>query len=66
MAYQQGIVVIPKSERKERMKENLDVWDFALDSKDMDAIKTLDIGHSEIINHYSSCTAIVLNATKIH
>ena len=63
---QQGIIVIPKSARKERMEENLDIWDFTLDSKDMDAIKTLDIGHSEIINHYSPSTAKILNNTKIH
>ena len=48
------------------MEENLDIWDFALDSKDMDAIAAMDIGHSEIINHYSACTAKVLNATKIY
>lgn len=63
---QQGIIVIPKSARKERMEENLDIWDFTLDSKDMDAIKTLDIGHSEIINHYYPSTAKILNNTKIH
>lgn len=63
---QRGIVVIPKSARKERMEENLDIWDFALDGKDMDAIAALDIGHSEIINHYSACTAKALNAAKIY
>lgn len=63
---QRGVVVIPKSARKERMEENLDIWDFALDSKDMDAIAAMDIGHSEIINHYSACTAKMLNATKIY
>lgn len=63
---QRGTIIIPKTVSRERMEENLDVWNFTLDSKDMDAIKILDIGHSEIINHYSPCTAKVLNATKIH
>ncbi|MBO5146435.1 MAG: aldo/keto reductase [Lachnospiraceae bacterium] len=63
---QRGVVVIPKSARKERMEENINIWDFTLDSKDMDAIAALDIGHSEIINHYSSSTARALNAMKIH
>lgn len=63
---QRGVVVIPKSSHKERMKENLDIWDFVLDSKDMETIASLDIGHSEIINHYSSCTAKALNTLKIH
>ena len=44
----------------------MNIWDFALDDKDMDAIATMDIGHSEIINHYSACTAKALNQTKIH
>lgn len=63
---QRGVVIIPKSSRKERMEENLNIWDFVLDSKDMDAIAALDIGYSEIINHYSSSTARALNSVKIH
>ncbi len=63
---QRGVVVIPKSTRKERMEENMNIWDFTLDSRDMDAIAALDIGYSEIINHYSSSTARALNAMKIH
>lgn len=60
------VVVIPKSSRKERMEETLDIWVFTLDSKDMDAIAALDIGHSESINHYLACTVKALNATKIY
>lgn len=63
---QRGVVVIPKSARKERMEENFNIWDFDLDSKDMDAIAALDIGHSETINHYSACTAKAINDTKIY
>lgn len=62
---QQGNIVIPKTVHRERMAENLDGWDFVLDSEEMEAVRTLDIGHSEIINHYSPCTAKVLNMTKI-
>lgn len=39
---QQGVIVIPKSVHKERMKENLDIWDFDLDSNDMERISALD------------------------
>lgn len=39
---QQGVVIIPKSVRKERMEENLAIWDFALDNDDMDRIAALD------------------------
>lgn len=39
---QQGVVIIPKSVHKERMEENMKIWDFTLDKDDMDRIMTLD------------------------
>lgn len=41
---QQGVIVIPKSVHKERMKENLNIWDFALDGEDLEQIAALDKG----------------------
>lgn len=41
---QQGVVVIPKSVHRERMQENLGIWDFALDEEDMQEIAALDTG----------------------
>ena len=35
-------MVIPKSVHKERMEENMDIWDLALDNDDMDRITALD------------------------
>ena len=43
---QNGIAVIPKSAHRERMKENLDVFDFELTSADMKEISRLDGKHS--------------------
>ena len=40
------IVAIPKSTHKNRMIENISVFDFKLDSNDMSEIKTLDRGKS--------------------
>ena len=40
----QGVIVIPKTVHKERMKENLDIWDFSLDDEDMEKISSLDKG----------------------
>lgn len=49
---QRGIVVIPKSTHKNRMAENLDVFDFALTADDMTAITALDKAESLFLNHY--------------
>lgn len=43
---QRGITVIPKSARAERMRANLDLFDFALSPEDMAQIRTLDAGRT--------------------
>lgn len=48
---QRGVVVIPKSTHIERMKENFDVFDFALTNEDMSAISSLDKAES-LFSHY--------------
>ena len=63
---QRGVVIIPKSVHKERMEENLNIWDFSLSEDDMAAISSLDLGHSEIIDHSAPETAKWLNGWKIH
>ncbi len=63
---QRGVAVIPKTVHKERMTENLKVWDFALTEREMTDIAALDIGHSEIIDHRYYYTARQLNSVKIH
>lgn len=63
---QRGVVIIPKSVHKERMEENLNIWDFTLNEKEMNAIAALDLGHSEIIDHSLAETAKWLNGWKIH
>lgn len=63
---QRGVVVIPKSVHKERMVENLDVWDFALSEEDMTAIDKLNQGKSIVIDHHSADTVRGLNGLKIH
>lgn len=63
---QRGVVIIPKSVRRERMAENFDIWNFRLTDAEMAEIDTLDLGHSEIIDHFSPKTAKWLNGWKIH
>ena len=63
---QRDLPTIPKTVHQERMIENLDVFDFELSEKELESIAGMDIGHSEIIDHHSFCTARQLNSVKIH
>lgn len=63
---QRNIPAIPKTVHRERMIENLNVFDFELTGKEMERIAGMDIGHSEIIDHHCFSTARQLNSVKIH
>lgn len=49
---QRGVIVLPKSTHRERMIQNLDVFDFALTEEDMNAIAGLDTKTSAFFSHY--------------
>lgn len=53
---QRGIVVIPKSVHVERMKENIDVFDFALSDDEMSVISGLDKNQSQFFDHRDPVT----------
>lgn len=63
---QRGVTVIPKSVHKERMEQNIDIWDFQLSGEDMAEIAELDIGHSEIVDHSDPKFVQMLHSMKIH
>lgn len=48
---QRNIVALAKTVRRERMAENLDVFDFVLEEVDMAAIATLETGTSSFFSH---------------
>jgi len=48
---QRGIIALAKSTRKERMLENISVFDFELSAEDMAAITTLDTKTSSFFDH---------------
>ncbi|WP_296094331.1 aldo/keto reductase [Alloprevotella tannerae] len=53
---QRGVVLIPKSTHKERMKQNLDIFNFSLTEEDMAIIRQLDTKQSLFFSHYDPQT----------
>ena len=63
---QRGVIVIPKSVHRDRMEQNLDIWDFSLTDDDMSKIDALDVGKSQIVDHTSTEFMEMLHELKIH
>lgn len=63
---QRGVVVIPKSVRKERMVENLDIFDFTLTDEEMRAMASLDEGRSPIYDDMDLATTRYIGTHRIH
>jgi 2,5-diketo-D-gluconate reductase A len=57
---QSNVVVIPKSTHKERMQQNINVFDFSLNEKDMAAIAALDEKESAFFSHNDPATVEML------
>lgn len=49
---QRGVIIIPKSTHIERMRQNLDIFDFTLTDDEMGAIALLDTGKSLFFDHH--------------
>jgi 2,5-diketo-D-gluconate reductase A len=62
---QRGIIVLAKSTRKERMIENISVFDFELSAEDMAAITTLDTKTSSFFDHRDPAMAKWLGTRKL-
>ena len=61
---QRGIVPLAKTVRKERMKENLDIFDFELSQEDMDTIASLNKDTSSFFSHYDPATVEMICGLK--
>lgn len=53
---QSGVIIIPKTTHKERMVENLNLFDFTLSDGDMKEIAALDTRGSLFLDHHSGET----------
>jgi diketogulonate reductase-like aldo/keto reductase len=63
---QRGIVAIPKSVRRERMAENLDIFDFELSMDDMGTITALDKKSSAFFDHRDAVMVKWLGERKLN
>ena len=63
---QRNVVVIPKTVRRERMIENLNIFDFTLTEEEVRAIAGLDTGRSPIYDDMDLQTVRGIGTYKIH
>ena len=64
--YQRGVVTIPKSVHKERMEQNISIFDFALTEEEMERISTLDEGSTLFGSNEDPQYAKMINSVKLH
>jgi len=62
---QRGIIALAKTTRKERMVENISVFDFELSTEDMAAIATLDTKTSSFFDHQNPAMVKWLGQRKL-
>ncbi len=64
--YQRGIGAVAKSVRVERMRENLNIFDFALTAEEMAQINALNTGKSPIYDDQDLAVTKAIGTYKIH
>ena len=62
---QRDVVVIPKTTHRERMEENINVFDFVLADEEMEVLAGLDQGESAFFSHYDPETVEFLTGLGI-
>ncbi|KIR03695.1 oxidoreductase aldo-keto reductase family [Lachnospiraceae bacterium TWA4] len=63
---QEGIIVFPKTTKPERMKSNLEIFDFELSEDEMNEIRALDKGHGSHNPDADGVKEMLLGAFDVH
>ena len=61
---QDGLIVLPKSSQKERIKGNIDIFDFQLSEEDMKTITNMNKDTSSFFSHYDPATVEMICGLK--
>ena len=62
---QEGVIVIPKSVKKERMEQNFNIFDFELTEEELAQIHVLDTGKSLFFSHHDPETVeMIINLVR--
>lgn len=62
---QEGVIVIPKSVKKERMEQNFNIFDFELLEEELQQIRMLDLKHSLFFSHHDPETVeMIINLVR--
>lgn len=63
---QEGVVVFPKTTKPERMKTNMDLFDFELSEEEMEQMRALDRGAGSFNPDRPGIAQMMLNAFDVH
>lgn len=63
---QEGAIVFPKSTNPERIKSNMDIFDFELTEEEMNAIRALDTGKGCFDHDAPGVAELLINAFDVH
>ena len=61
---QRDIVVVSKSVKKERITENINIFDFEISAEDIEAIKVLDTKKTTIFDHHDPAKVKLISTTR--
>lgn len=64
--HQEGAIIFPKSTKPERIKSNMEIFDFALSEEEMNAIRALDTGKGCFDHDAPGVAEFLISAFDVH